>query len=144
MRAQNKEELSLPIEFSPSNRVDSRRAFLEHLRRFTRQDRDVDWTSAPETFAETYGQGADDATANALRGAMESCFDRGDIRVERLPDGSSNRLIAVKPKAKASRRTTTRKPVAHCGTRTKPSDYVPVRTPLVARGRSNSRRTRHI
>ena len=130
------------IEFYPTNAPDSRRAFLEHLRRFARQDRDVSWTSAPEVFASTYGKGAEEAVTNSLRGAMESCFDRGEIRVERLPDGS-NKLIAVAPKAraKASCRTTTRKPVARCGAKPKhtsigrPSGsrlgYVPLRTPLI-------------
>ena len=67
---------------------------------------------------------------------MEALFDKGELKVERLPNGW-NKLIAVNPKAKASsRRTTTRKPVARCGTKTRPSDCVPVRTPLVARGRS--------
>ena len=59
------------IEFYPTNAPNSRRAFLEHLRRFARQDRDVSWTSAPEVFASTYGKGAEEAVTNSLRGAME-------------------------------------------------------------------------
>ena len=129
----------MPIEFSLTSRPNSRRCFLAHLDRFARQDRDVDWQSAPEVFAATYGQADELTIVNALRGAMEALFDKGELKVERLPDGS-NRLVAVKPKAKASRRTTTRKPVARCGTKPKhtsigrPSGgrlYVPLRTPLI-------------
>ena len=93
----------MPIEFSPSSRPDSRRAFTEHLARFERQGRDIDWQSAPEVFAGTYGK-ADKSTLHALRGAMESLFDKGELKVERQPNGS-NKLVAVAKSTKSSRRT---------------------------------------
>ena len=46
----------MTIEFSLNSPSNFRRAFLDHLARFARQDRDVSWQSAPEVFASTYGR----------------------------------------------------------------------------------------
>jgi len=105
----------LPITFTTNSRADSRRAFLEHLHRFERQGREVDWTNAPEVFASTYGDGGDDTTVNSLRGAMEALFDRNEIKVERLADGG-NRLVRVPVagRVRQHRRMRYRGPKARC------------------------------
>ena len=79
-------------DFSSTNPASIERAFLAHLERFERQDRDVSWQDAPAVFAGVYADDDDELTTRYFRRAMEDLFDRDWLRVERLADGS-NRLV---------------------------------------------------
>ena len=78
--------------FSLSNPVDIERAFCGHLERFAQQNRDVSWQEAPAAFAVASSDAGVETLTSRFRAAMEDLLDAGEIRVERLADGS-NRLV---------------------------------------------------
>jgi hypothetical protein len=79
------------FNFSTSDPSSVSRAFVAHIERFQRQNRDVSWQDAPFAFAGVYAEGNEESTTNLFRRAMEDLLDAGAISVERLQDGS-NRL----------------------------------------------------
>jgi len=78
--------------FSLSNPAAVEGAFLAHLARFEAQDRDISWQDAPAAFAFASSDAGIETLTNLFRAAMEDLFDSGEVRVERLADGS-NRLV---------------------------------------------------
>jgi hypothetical protein len=82
---------SASFDYSTFDPASVERAFLEHLRRFAQQSRDLPWETAPAVIAAISGDAGDESL---FRDAMETMLDSGVIVVERLPDGG-NRLIAV-------------------------------------------------
>ena len=85
------------FEFSSSDPQSVCRAFVAHLQRFRRQERDVPWQDAPAVFATAaapYGSREIKSAERLFKWALETLLDTGEIHVERL-DGGGNRLVAA-------------------------------------------------
>ena len=79
------EFLASDLSFSPIDRASIRAAFIQHMVRFMRQDRETDWRRAPADFAKTY---CDDdiettvTTARLFRREMEALLDDRVIEID--------------------------------------------------------------
>jgi hypothetical protein len=75
---------------SSDDLVSIERVFINHLRRFIAQGRDVGWREAPAVFAAISSGEPDEAVTNLFRSAMERLLDSEHIFVD---ENGGNRLV---------------------------------------------------